>query len=135
MPVEFYFKYHELLYDVGTKVRFKQKYQWQGITEGTVIRINPNSIDVKHEGDVTTIYRWDIESKIIEIVEPVYYTKVIESLPNNRVYPSESSVELGWIWYIIIMVVGAIFKDKLMIWVCATAYFFMWKNGLFGGRK
>jgi hypothetical protein len=34
------------------------------------------------------------------------------------------------------MVVGTIFKDRLMIWVFASAVFFLWKNGfLNGGNK
>ena len=71
---------------------------------------------------------------IIEIIEPVYP----ESKPvitNNRNYPPAWDVEMGLIWYIVIMLVGSIFKDRLIIWVVATAYFFLWKNGFFGGKR
>ena len=140
-------------YDVGTKVKFIRKYQWNSVTEGTIIWIEPNSITIKTYNDINyNIFVSDVDRMIKEIIEPIYYTGSVQppiqpsasgtdvlykgvEANKNRNYPSEGDVEVGWIWYIIIMLVGAIFKDRWIIWVVATFYFFSWKNGLLGGKK
>lgn len=140
-------------YDVGTKVKFIRKYQWNSVTEGTIIWIEPNSITIKTYNDINyNIFVSDVDRMIKEIIEPIYYTGSVQppiqpsasgtdvlykgvEANKNRNYPSEGDVEVGWIWYIIIMLVGAIFKDRWIIWVVATFYFFSWKNGFLGGKK
>lgn len=140
-------------YDVGTKVKFIRKYQWNSVTEGTIIWIEPNSITIKTYNDINyNIFVSDVDKMIKEIIEPIYYTGSVQppiqpsasgtdvlykgvEANKNRNYPSEGDVEVGWIWYIIIMLVGAIFKDRWIIWVVATFYFFSWKNGFLGGKK
>ena len=140
-------------YDVGTKVKFIRKYQWNSVTEGTIIWIEPNSITIETYNDINyNIFVSDVDKMIKEIIEPIYYTGSVQppiqpsasgtdvlykgvEANKNRNYPSEGDVEVGWIWYIIIMLVGAIFKDRWIIWVVATFYFFSWKNGFLGGKK
>ena len=140
-------------YDVGTKVKFIRKYQWNSVTEGTIIWIEPNSITIKTYNDINyNIFVSDVDKMIKEIIEPIYYTGSVQppiqpsasgtdvlykgvGANKNRNYPSEGDGEVGWIWYIIIMLVGAIFKDRWIIWVVATFYFFSWKNGFLGGKK
>lgn len=140
-------------YDVGTKVKFIRKYQWNSVTEGTIIWIEPNSITIKTYNNINyNIFVSDVDRMIKEIIEPIYYTGSVQppiqpsasgtdvlykgvEANKNRNYPSEGDVEVGWIWYIIIMLVGAIFKDRWIIWVVATFYFFSWKNGFLGGKK
>ena len=140
-------------YDVGTKVKFIRKYQWNSVTEGIIIWIEPNSITIKTYNDINyNIFVSDVDRMIKEIIEPIYYTGSVQppiqpsasgtdvlykgvEANKNRNYPSEGDVEVGWIWYIIIMLVGAIFKDRWIIWVVATFYFFSWKNGFLGGKK
>ena len=140
-------------YDVGTKVKFIRKYQWNSVTEGTIIWIEPNSITIKTYNDINyNIFVSDVDRMIKEIIEPIYYTGSVQppiqpsasgtdvlykgvEANKNRNYPSEGDIEVGWIWYIIIMLVGAIFKDRWIIWVVATFYFFSWKNGFLGGKK
>ena len=134
-------------YDLGTKVKFIRKYQWNSVTEGKIIWIEPNSITIKTYNDINyNIFVSDVDRMIKEIIEPIYYTGSVQppiqpsasgtdvlykgvEANKNRNYPSEGDVEVGWIWYIIIMLVGAIFKDRWIIWVVATFYFFSWKNG------
>lgn len=140
-------------YDVGTKVKFIRKYQWNSVTEGTIIWIEPNSITIKTYNNINyNIFVSDVDRMIKEIIEPIYYTGSVQppiqpsasgtdvlykgvEANKNRNYPSEGDVEVGWIWYIIIILVGAIFKDRWIIWVVATFYFFSWKNGFLGGKK
>ena len=138
---------------MGTKVKFIRKYQWNSVTEGIIIWIEPNSITIKTYNDINyNIFVSDVDRMIKEIIEPIYYTGSVQppiqpsasgtdvlykgvEANKNRNYPSEGDVEVGWIWYIIIMLVGAIFKDRWIIWVVATFYFFSWKNGFLGGKK
>lgn len=134
MPVEYFFRYKGLCYDVGTKVKVKTIF---GVEEGVVTEINLNSIIIKGDLLFEKILIWYIENRIVEIVEPVYYKGEIEQYTNgknNMNYPSEDSIFIGWILYILIMVVGTIFNERLMIWIFATAYFFLWKNGFMGKR-
>ena len=71
---------------------------------------------------------------IIEIVEPVYPPE--KQVPQNkRQCPPSWDVEIGWIWYILIMLVGLIFKDRWLIWIITTVVFFSWKSGLLNGGK
>lgn len=74
---------------------------------------------------------------IVEILEPVY-ADLSEYLPdgsNNKSCPPDHEVEIGWIWYILIMLFGLLFKDWLMIWVLASGIFFLWKRGFLNGGK
>lgn len=138
MPVEFFIRYKELCYDVGTRLRFKVSL-YGGVKEGVIDRFINNHVIIRcDDGELysfcTTRNLVNFDKEIVEIIDPVYYT------PNyifgqNRKRPPSWDLEIGWIWYIIIMVVGAIFKDRLMIWVCATVYFFLWKNGVINGGK
>lgn len=78
------------------------------------------------------------ERYIIEIIYPVYYTdKSTPITTSDRIQPPAWDVEIGWVWYILIIAVGSIFKDRIGIWAMATAYFFLWKNGFFNrkGKK
>jgi hypothetical protein len=71
----------------------------------------------------------------IEIIKPVYYQEP-EGLKPQNIFLSTGSgswdahndICVGLIWYIIIMVVGVLFKARLIIWVLATWYFFAWKS-------
>lgn len=67
------------------------------------------------------------QEEIDKIIEDV-----IEFVPQNKQEErvcdkvGSMSLESGIIWYIIIMVGGAIFKDAYLIWVFATIYFVAW---------
>ena len=78
----------------------------------------------------------DLDKFIVEIIDPVYYNQPEQiQLVNNRNVPPAWDVEIGWIWYIFIMIVGTIFNDRLIIWIVASAVFFLWKAGKLGGKK
>ena len=71
----------------------------------------------------------------IEIIEPVYYQEPEPLKPQNIFLRTESGswdahndVCVGLIWYIIVMIVGIIFNERLLIWIAATIYFFLWKS-------
>ena len=71
----------------------------------------------------------------IEIIKPVYYQEPEPPKPENIFLRTESGswdayndVSVGLIWYILIMMVGTLFNARLLIWIFATAYFFLWKS-------
>ena len=70
--------------------------------------------------------------KIIKILEPVPAGTVYV---DTRQHPMDWEIENAWIWYIIIMAGGAFFYDRWLIWIGATVYFILWKNGFLGGNK
>ena len=141
MPVEYFIRYKGQCYDVGTKLRFKAyAYGYYcGIKEGIIEKFIGTTAYIKGDDNVlyeysTTKWLVDFDKVIIEIIEPIYY-KPEKLAPTKNNCPDPWDIEIGWIWYIIIMVVGAIFKDRLLIWIIATAVFFLWKSGKIGGKK
>lgn len=73
--------------------------------------------------------------KYVEIIKPVYYQEPEPPKPQNIFlrtgsgsWDAYNDVCVGLIWYVIIMLVGTIFKDRLMIWIAATVIFFIWKS-------
>lgn len=72
----------------------------------------------------------------IEIIEPVYYQEP-QPLPAKKgsiwtrtgsgSWDAHGDVCIGLIWYIVIMLVATIFKDRIAIWIITTIVFFSWK--------
>ena len=137
MLVEYFIRYQGKYYDVGTKLKFYHtSTTFVPPIIGTIENFTGTWAHIRGEdGELYSISTSSQcrSSPIVEIIEPVYYVST-ERL-NNRNYPSDGEMEIGWIWYTIIMVVGLIFKDRWIIWIFATAYFFVWKTGLLRGGK
>lgn len=139
-----YFEYKGIRYGVGTQAIINipfygthlATYCREGYSEwweytGMVVPFNP-------------LWQYPSHSYIVEIVKPVFYDKQTNgplsshsNQTNNRMPPPEWDVAIGWVWYILVIAVGSIFKDRIGIWAMATAYFFLWKNGFFNrkGKK
>ena len=139
MPVEYFIRYQGKCYDVGTVLSFRtSSASWASILTGRIEWISHNGFYVRlTDGKGWRLSKmWGLENTIVEIIVPVYYEE--PSVEYRRGIrggpcPPEDDIFVGWVWYIVIMVVGIIFKDRLMIWVFATAAFFLWKNGFFNG--
>ncbi len=142
MPVEYFIKFRGMCYDVGTRLKFKQSTAtWEPILIGVIEKIAPSfayirATDGKLYEFSTVQGLVNFEKIIIEIVSPVYYTGAMPKRQKNQcVCPSQGDVDIGWMWYIIIMVVGTIFNARLTIWIFASLIFFAWKNGYMNGGK
>lgn len=140
-----YMKYQGQYYDVGTKVKIKGPMGVVGATfEGWKYRGEGCfTADSGSYFDLYNNYNFSAVNKFIEkIVEPVYpdlqptetYTNGGFGMPSRNKPPSWE-VEIGWIWYIAIMLVLIIFKDRWLGWTAATVIFFGWKNGFLNGGK
>lgn len=124
-----YLYYQGQYYDVGTVVKIKTR--WQGIKEATFYGWGPQG-GFWRDGITDDCYWFETEKYIVEIVKPVYPKQLVnQKTVCSRPLPWD--VEIGWIWYIVIMVVGTIFNDRILIWIVATAIFFAWKNGFLNG--
>lgn len=71
----------------------------------------------------------------IEIVNPVYYQEPDPPQPPNIFFRTGSGswdahneVCVGFVWYIAVMLLAVIFKDRLAIWALATIVYFLWKS-------
>ena len=86
--------------------------------------------------------RCNTNKYIVEIVAPVIPNLQLTEEVNckgfglpDRDKPPSWDVEVAWIWYIVIMAVAVIFKDRMMIWAFVSAVFFLWKNGFLNNKK
>jgi hypothetical protein len=129
-------------YDVGTRIKYRECtfYCLQEIKTGTVTKCDGNVIYVKPDGfsdREDKISKFSNLTVIYEVVEPVYYEFAKHSkVSGGRDCPEPWEAEIPWIWYIVIMVVGAIFKDRWLIWIFASLVFLGWRLGfLRGGKK
>lgn len=118
-------------YDIGTKVKLKDK--WNKIVIATY----------KGRGEFDGISKYAFyslmppEHYIVEIIEPVYYQEKenndgkkssIFTRTGSGSWQSSDEVFYGLTWYIAVMLVGIIFKDRWLIWIIATWIFFGWKK-------
>jgi hypothetical protein len=123
--------YKGVYYDVGTVVKLRTKWDEEIITTFLGGR--------KYEG----VCKYDFyfldspETYIIEIIKPVYYTppqrnasktSSIWTRSGSGSSTSSDEIAIGLIWYIAVMLVAIIFKDRLLIWIAATIIFFAWKH-------
>ena len=139
MPVEYFLRYKGQCYDVGTRLRFKI-VSFGSPEEGTIEWFSHNKVCIRlTDGSQHLLSTmWPLDNTIVEIIEPVYYEEPTVEYKRGLkggVCPPEDDVFVGWVWYIVIMLVGIIFKDRFTIWVVATAVFFLWKNGFLNGGK
>lgn len=136
MPVERFLRYQGNCYDVGTRLRFRTSV-WDKGKEGVIEWFSHNSMYIRltdgRGWEIHTI--WPLDNVIIEILEPVYYKEPPKECTRGGPRPPENEIFLGWVWYIVIMLIGVIFNDRWLIWIFATVIFFLWKNGYLNGGK
>ena len=139
MPIEYFIRYQGKYYDVGTRLRF---YYCNKIIEGVIEHFYGSTVYIRDSNgflhDFSTARGEMYFDKLIaEIIKPVYYTGPIHSeCSNERNCPPSWEVEMGWVYYILIMVAGTLFYARWIIYIFATIIFFAWKNGfLNGGEK
>lgn len=140
MPIKNYMEYKGRYYDVGTRLKFypTEFKIWLGALEGVVETFIDGRVFIRAtNGRLYKLWpgSYDFEKSIVEIIEPIYYNPPKQAPKKNRNRPVLWDVEIGWVWYIVIMAVGTIFNDRLLIWIIATAIFFIWKCGRLGGNK
>lgn len=138
-----YFVYKGVMYGIGTKVLLsdigcKKHYVSEknknkphtfrfGSNDGWYIFNWIDEGGARYGRSNVTIY--DLNEDIKEIIEPVYVKfvpwqeKALENMINKKV---SSDIFGGALLYTIIMIIGAIFIDRWLIWIFATAIFIIW---------
>lgn len=139
-----YMKFKGEYYDIGTIAKIKGRYGpvlvkfvgWKYDDRGCF-----ELIDDKAFGLYDTYNYAGVMDYCLAIVVPVkpnfQQTEVFVrggGAP-NREKPPSWDIEVAWIWYIAIMAVAIIFKDRWLIWAFTTAVFFLWKNGFLNNKK
>ena len=71
----------------------------------------------------------------IEIISPIHYQEPRASKSSNIFFRTGSGswdahneVCIGFIWYIVIMLLATIFEARVGIWILATIVYFVWKS-------
>ena len=141
-----YMKYNGEYYDVGTICKVKGHYGpvlvrfvgWQYHSDrGCFEAINDND----RRGLYDTYGFAGVMNYCLEIVAPVKpslqqtETHIDKGGLPDREKPPSWDIEVAWIWYIVIMLVLVIFKDRWLGWIATSAIFFLWKNGILNGGK
>lgn len=136
MPVEYFLRYRGQCYDVGTILRFREPYG--PVQTGTIKWFSHNCVGILLDSgaEYPLSKTFSLDNVIVEIVNPVYYKMPQKTYASSRKIPSDDNIFIGWVWYIVIMLVGGVFKLRFLVWIAATTVFFAWKNGLLnGGNK
>ena len=129
------FIYEGVEYAPGTKVIIETKYYGDLLMEYRSDPMHESGFASKeYPLAFIRLLLPTVNMKLV-IVEPVYPEKKITVRDVPYVCPPSWDVEIGWVWYIIIMVLGSFPKDRVFVWIVATAYFFRWKSGLFNRNK
>lgn len=71
----------------------------------------------------------------IEIINPVYYQEPDPPKPTNiffrtgsGTWDAHNDVCIGFIWYIVAMLITMIFKERIGMWILETIIYFVWKS-------
>jgi hypothetical protein len=122
------FEYQGKVYGIGTKVLAKA--MWSEPQEVVFVGWR-DGYGFHGERYLSTRYA-DPEKIIIKILEPVEIKEDNEpknSATFHKTHPQNTEeVFYGWIFYILVMIVGAIFIDRWLIWIGATLLFFSWRS-------
>jgi hypothetical protein len=140
-----YIKYKGEYYDIGTVVLIKGFYGpvkarflgWKCNNRGCFEPISGERLILHDTYNPAGVNDYVLD--IIYSVKPILEINKTSTdggfkIP-EREKPSPWNVEVAWIWYIVIMAIGLIFKDRWLIWGFTTAVFFLWKGGFLGGKK
>ena len=139
-----YMKFNGEYYDVGTIAKIKGRNgpvlaKFCGWKYGNIGCFE--LIDDKSFGLYDTYNPAGVMCYCLEVVVPVkpnlnpVGTYADKHGMQNKDGPPSWEVEIAWIWYIVIMAVSTIFRERILIWVFVTVAFLLWKNGLFNGGK
>ena len=135
--IDNYFVYNGVKYYSGTIIKIKRF----GTTKEAVFlghNTDINQYMVRFDASNVVFYRSDAFNKdIVEITNQsngnfIDWTQS----ENERLHPkltmeremSTDGMILAWIWYILIMLVAVIFKDRIGIWALASIIFFNYRN-------
>ncbi len=122
-----YFEYKGIKYAAGTRLKYKSSTY--GIQTYTFNGAEYCSEFIPDDERVQKVLSYRARTDcIVEIIEPVFYDeknqKKSEKFQNDN---SDMTIETAFLFYVIIMVVGTVFKIKWVVWVLTTIGFAIWR--------
>lgn len=130
-----YFEYKGIKYAAGTRLKYKSSLY--GVQTYTFNGADYRSEFVPDDNRVQSVLSYRAKPEcIVEIIEPVFYDESSKKRSvNNQSNPSDMTIETAFLFYVIIMVVGTIFKIKWVIWILTTIGFVIWRAWFFIKKK
>lgn len=125
------FNYNGENYRVGT--RFIMNYEDKEVTAHFLNRsVCDDSLVVLIENGleyqtITSVKEENLKDMIIEILPINWYTE----MKIKKKYVKDSDMPelvIGWILYIVIMLILLIFNDRIIGWIFVTTFFFAWRH-------
>lgn len=117
-------------YGIGTKVLLQDAIHGTGKAE--IIGFNclrrPIYVGIEpgFECEISDVFS-NHRPRILEIIDPVeVFPKTNSTQYYVHGYPSQGDVQLGWIWYIVVMIFASMLEDKILAWCGATFFFWTW---------
>ena len=124
-------KFHGHFYGSGTKVLIEDFGEVKTAVFWNTL-LHPEKSRFECIGQYNGQYVSD-SCKVIKILEPIdaslENTHLRQSNNQNACtngYPSQGDVQMGWVWYIIVMLFAFICEDKIVIWGTTTVIFWLW---------
>lgn len=143
-----YMKFKGEYYDVGTICKIKSSIGGPKLVrfKGWVSQHQGNRGNFellnKEDGGLYDSYNFSgVNNYCLEIIKPVKPNlQQIETPTGKDAFrdgekPPSWKVEVAWIWYIAIMAITVIFKERIGLWILESVVFFGWKNGIFKKSK
>lgn len=128
-----YFVYNGKRYESGTKFLFggnqEGTFLWRDDESGYISYIFtpiPNYYNMFPEP--TTAIRksndfWRVFEGVTGEVNPTIKPPVLKQRQDSQI----DGLVIGWMWYILLMVISVIFNDRIGLWALWTFIFFSWR--------
>ena len=142
MGVKQYFEFQGIKYGVGTIVEVPRMLDIRWIPREKIMEeaefVGGSCFVFKNLNGSINLYDNHLSGKYeqyIKIIKPIYYIEPEPPKQQNIFFRTSSGswdahneVCIGLVWYIAVMLLATIFKDRLAIWIFATLVFFLWKS-------
>lgn len=135
-----YFIFNGISYYSGTIIKIKASNSCVKTTEAVFLgyETDRHKYVLSYEGNKEVWYPEDFFNDIFigvtKSCDKQYQNWVdtrIYSHNHSPTFADELNIDgmfIAWIWYVFIMVVAIIFKDRLVIWIFASIIFFNYRN-------
>lgn len=142
--MKYYFEFNGVKYGIGTIVKVPSTLDLRWRSRDEIMALSKfcgnSCFEFVHKQGFINLYESSghLSGKYedyIEIIEPVYYhepepmkTQNIFLRTRSDTWDAHNDVCVGLIWYIAIMLLATIFKDRIGIWILTTIVYFLWKS-------
>lgn len=135
-----YFEFQGVKYGIGTVVKIPSTLDLRWLPRDQImvetVFMGGCCFSFTNRPGSMTFYNFSGKyESYIEIIQPVYYEEPDPPKQPNIFFRTKSGtwdahndVCVGFIWYVLVMLLAIIFKDCVGIWIVATIVYFSWKS-------